>query len=285
MRTMVKAAVVAVLCVASAPAVAEADVAVGSLQVVGAVLEFKAYDGVANNVHTWPSGINHLNVSDAAGAIDASGPECVPSPDEYYPDKITCDVAAVTSILLDLGDLDDRVDVRDPMSALMLGGAGHDVLTAWSGNDTLKGGPGNDYLYGGPGNDLLLGGSGSDSIGGGPGVDTVSYADHLVGVNADADGQAKDDGQSGEGDTIATDVENVSGGQAADILGGNGSANILDGGGGNDSLFGYAGADRLHGGSGFDYLNGGTGPAGVIEADTCYPGPDGANAVGCERIG
>jgi hypothetical protein len=284
MRTMVKAAVVAVLCVAPAPAVAEAGASAGSLQVVGAVLEFTAYDGFANHVNTWPAVGGHLEVSDTSGTIDASGPECVPSPDQYYPNKITCDVSAVTSVRFDLGDLNDVVDVRDPMSALMLGGAGDDVLKAWSGDDTLKGGPGNDYLYAGPGDDLLVGGSGADSMSGGPGVDTVSYADHFVAVSADADGQSKDDGQTGEGDTIATDVENLSGGPAADFLGGNGGANDLDGGGGDDRVFGYAGVDHLHGGYGFDLLDGGTGPYGANEADRCDPGPQGAQTVGCEWV-
>ncbi|GAB2968364.1 calcium-binding protein [Saccharothrix stipae] len=284
MRTMVNAAVVAVLCVAPAPVVTaeEGDPAVGSLQVVGSVLEFRASDGVANDVETWRSNATHMDVVDI-GPLDAQGPGCVPSPDEYFPDKVTCDLSGVTSVRLDLGDLDDRLLVRDPMSALVTGGGGDDVLWAGSGDDTLKGGPGADFLDGGPGNDLLLGGTGADRMAGGPGVDTVSYADHLVTVNADADGQAEDDGQTGEGDTIATDVENIAGGSAADFLGGNSAANDLVGGGGDDLLLGYAGVDRLHGGSGFDLLDGGTGPSGAVESDLCDPGPQGARLVGCER--
>ncbi|MGM1062370.1 calcium-binding protein [Saccharothrix sp. Mg75] len=203
--------------------------------------------------------------------------------DDDFPDMVTCDISGVTSTLLDLGDLDDRLLVRDPMSVLVTSGSGDDVLWTWSGNDTLKGGPGADFLDSGPGNDLLLGGTGADVMAGGPGVDTVSYADHLVGVNADADGQAEDDGQPGEGDTITTDVENISGGPAADFLGGNGGANDLLGGGGDDLLFGYGGVDRLHGGSGFDLLDGGTGPSGTAESDLCDPGSQGGRLVGCER--
>ncbi|MGM1062371.1 hypothetical protein [Saccharothrix sp. Mg75] len=78
---MVNAAVVAVLCVAPAPAVAaaaeEGDPATGSLQVVGSVLEFRASDGVANDVETWRLNATQMAVIDI-GPLDARGRSACP---------------------------------------------------------------------------------------------------------------------------------------------------------------------------------------------------------------
>jgi Ca2+-binding RTX toxin-like protein len=67
------------------------------------------------------------------------------------------------------------------------------------------------------------------------------------------------DGEPGEDDDIANDVENVSGGSGGDRLTGDGLANILDAGPGNDVVNGGGGFDLVHGNDGSDNLNGGTG--------------------------
>lgn len=54
-----------------------------------------------------------------------------------------------------------------------------------------------------------------------------------------------------------SNIANVSGGIARDILVGNAAANVLLGNGGRDLLIGAAGADSLNGGSGDDILAGG----------------------------
>ncbi|MBL9128091.1 MAG: hypothetical protein JNL97_10610, partial [Verrucomicrobiales bacterium] len=57
----------------------------------------------------------------------------------------------------------------------------------------------------------------------------------------------------------AASIENLIGGDLADVLRGNGLANRIEGRGGIDVLFGFAGGDTLVGGAENDGLNGGTG--------------------------
>ena len=83
------------------------------------------------------------------------------------------------------------------------------------------------------------------------------------------------DGESGEGDNVQTDIENVFGGSGGDTLTGSASANLLtvglvrtrlpavrqldslNGGDGNDTLNGGDGNDTLDGGLGADSISGG----------------------------
>jgi Ca2+-binding RTX toxin-like protein len=156
------------------------------------------------------------------------------------------------------------------------GAGGDDTISGGGGNDTLHGGPGDDVLSGDSGDDLLDGGSGSDRVSGGTGTDTADYSSRGAGVWVSLDDRWND-GEPGEGDDVASDVESVLGGQGADHISGDAGANTLtgnagddqiDGGGGddtvngnagNDSLDGSSGRDRLDGGGGDDVLDGGTG--------------------------
>ena len=170
----------------------------------------------------------------------------------------------------------DGNDVLDGAggSDVVDGGAGADTLRGGAGDDQLDTGAavpfgiplegiptssseGNDTLGGGTGDDLLDGGADTDVIRGGAGDDLVSYA-RRVPVRVDLDGKA-DDGETGEGDRVGTDVEAIEGGAAADRLTGNARANDLFGNGGADTLRGGAGSDELSGGIGADVLDGGTG--------------------------
>lgn len=153
---------------------------------------------------------------------------------------------------------------------------------------------GRNVLDGGGGNDLLDGGLGADVLTGGPGTDTVSYASETKPVNVTLDGAANDGSvddlnpDSGQGDSVGDDVENIIGGKGDDVLAGSspnpaanppqtgdnhieggpgndliqgdGGNDILDGQDGNDILQGGAGTDQLHGGPGDDTLVGGIGP-------------------------
>jgi Ca2+-binding RTX toxin-like protein len=74
-------------------------------------------------------------------------------------------------------------------------------------------------------------------------------------VRVDLDGVA-DDGRSSEFDKVHTDIENILGGSANDVLMGNSGANELRGRGGRDTLTGGAGHDTLLGGIGRDTLAG-----------------------------
>jgi Ca2+-binding RTX toxin-like protein len=141
------------------------------------------------------------------------------------------------------------------------GGAGNDLLEGAAGSDTLisggdgdddlEGGDGNDTLSGDGGQDLLDGNSGSDNLNGGGDFDAADYSSRLTPVSASAD-DVPGDGESGEGDNIASDVEDLYGGADDDTLVGNGGDGILDGAGGDDSLDGGPGADDLIGGAGAD---------------------------------
>jgi Ca2+-binding RTX toxin-like protein len=115
-------------------------------------------------------------------------------------------------------------------------------ITGGSGADTLSGSASNNVLVGGPGDDILSGGAGRD---------TASYASHTSAVDAvlSSDGNPTlGNGSGSENDSIAADIENLTGGSAADNLSGNAGPNELVGGDGSDTLLGGAGEDTLEGG-------------------------------------
>ena len=154
------------------------------------------------------------------------------------------------------------------------GSDGDNVLKGGPGDDTLQGFGGSDKLYGEDGSDLLRPGLGADFLYGGDDGnsccwnDTVTYSERGGPVNASIDGNAND-GEAGEGDFIADDVESLAGGNNDDVLIGSGRGNTLTGNGGQDTLLGLGSplpqspqvgttvADTLIGGTGDDTLNGG----------------------------
>jgi Ca2+-binding RTX toxin-like protein len=88
---------------------------------------------------------------------------------------------------------------------------------------------------------------------GGEGTDTADYADSASGVVVRlALGTPQDTGGAGI-DTLS-EIENVRGGVAGDVLNGSMVANLLEGLSGNDLLWGGDGNDTLDGGSGDDEL-------------------------------
>jgi hypothetical protein len=129
------------------------------------------------------------------------------------------------------------------------GGGGTNLLLGDAGNDGLTGGAGTDTLDGGPGNDRLDGGAGADTLIGGDGVDLANYASRTGAVLLVDDGSnvsgAMSDGPAGARDTIAADVENLTGGHADDVLIGNAAKNTLIGGPGHDNVDGGGGNDTL----------------------------------------
>ena len=94
--------------------------------------------------------------------------------------------------------------------------------------EDLRGGTGNDSLTADGGDNVLDGGRGSDVMLGGGGIDGVDYSSRTQWVIADLDGEASDDGEYGEADTIGADVEGLFGGGAGDLLIGNGGDGYLD---------------------------------------------------------
>ncbi|HMR99947.1 MAG TPA: M10 family metallopeptidase C-terminal domain-containing protein [Anaerolineales bacterium] len=164
------------------------------------------------------------------------------------------------------------------------GGNGNHVLNGGAGNETLAGGNGNDTLSGGTGNDSLTGNAGNDSLTGDAGNDTYAFNTNTA-LGTDTVTEASGGGTdvlnfSGSNSVVTVDlsttgnqtvnsnltlnlvasqVENVTGGNNGDTVTGNTLNNSLSGGNGNDTLNGAAGNDTLTGGAGNDTLTGGTG--------------------------
>jgi Ca2+-binding RTX toxin-like protein len=136
----------------------------------------------------------------------------------------------------------------------VIGSHGPDFLQGTFAANRLDGAAGDDSLTGEAGNDVLDGGAGADGFEGGPDTDIATYADRTATVVVSINNIAND-GAAGEGDNMATSVENVRGGTGADTLIGSPTANRLFGGAGNDNLNGGLGADVLDGQAGVDTLS------------------------------
>jgi len=126
----------------------------------------------------------------------------------------------------------------------LIGGTGPDALNGGEGGDTLDGGgaddvlngaQGDDALAGGDGNDYLTGSTGADTIRGNAGRDTADWSLASGPVTLTPGGTA-DDGEAGEGDLLADDVENQIGSGFNDTMTGAPGASLLSGGGGDDTL-------------------------------------------------
>lgn len=161
-----------------------------------------------------------------------------------------------------LGSADHDVVVGGLGDDVLGGDLGDDELDGGNGDDRVDGGGGDDILVGGSGDDVELGGDGndvdrqspadgSDRIEGGVGRDAVAYRGRIARVRVSLDGAAND-GEVGEEDDVAPDVETVVGGSGDDVLAGASGANGLSGGPGDDTLRGGSGDDLLSGGQGVD---------------------------------
>jgi hypothetical protein len=236
-------------------------------------LVYNARPGERNQLLAdYDPGARAWTVTDTAGVTP--GPGCA-LPDTANPARAYC---AVTSPGTGLATL--RV------------GDGNDVavLTGTGTRGVLVGGPGDDYLQGASGDDVFPQGAqrdGADKIVGGLGDDLVDYSARSRSVRANLDGRGGD-GQRGENDTIAADVEGIAGGRGADRLRGNSHENRLVGGRGNDRLSGGAGYDRIDGGPGDDGV---VARDGTIDAVHCGSGRDHARLDGldffnggCEKV-
>jgi uncharacterized delta-60 repeat protein/uncharacterized repeat protein (TIGR01451 family) len=143
----------------------------------------------------------------------------------------------------------------------LFGGDGNDQLSGLGGEDKLTGAGGSDQEYGGDNNDRfdqLEGFEGADLLSGGNGTDEVDYRRSFDPVTITLDG-IQDDGAPGELDNVLSDVENVTTGNATDVVLGNSANNSLGGRERRDQLGGGLGDDTLDGGAGDDVLDGGPG--------------------------
>jgi Ca2+-binding RTX toxin-like protein len=183
-----------------------------------------------------------------------------------------------------LGDGDDFLSVRVADWSVLRGDEGDDRIDGGNGfyelTEYIFGGPGNDILRDRGGRDVLKGGPGADLMSGGTScdaetaglcfinIDTVTYAGRVNRVRADADIDAADDGERGEGDTIIADVERIIGGAGNDVLGGITTNDfaledpsglfgmVLEGRAGHDVLRGTRASDSISGGVGDDLIRG-----------------------------
>ncbi|MCH8899198.1 MAG: hypothetical protein IH942_01750 [Acidobacteria bacterium] len=100
----------------------------------------------------------------------------------------TFPLSSFDTILADMGDFDDKVDVANAITQPVIGrgGPGDDTLKGGGGPDDLRGGPGNDIIDGRGGNDALrgeadndtlIGGTGNDELIGGAGNDDYRFDD------------------------------------------------------------------------------------------------------------
>ena len=112
------------------------------------------------------------------------------------------------------------------------------------GVSTVNGSTGDDTLNEGPD----ANGGSSETFNGGAGTDTVDYSGRTAALTVTMDGAtASGDAAQSETDVIGTDVENVYGGSAADMIVGNDNDNDLEGNGGGDTICGGNGNDTLLG--------------------------------------
>ena len=196
-----------------------------------------------------------------------------------YNDTVVADlVTGLITLEAHGGGGDDGLS-GTPNGDRLFGDDGGDRLEAKDGNDQLDGGAGDDYLYdgpgddaatAGPGNDNFYPGPGRDTFSGGVGDDTVFYSDRTAPVTVTLNDQP-DDGESGEGDNVASDIETVYGGSGNDTIAAGPVASRLIGGGGNDTIKGSPDEDRIEGNEGDDTIDSRDGRYDSID---CGPGND-----------
>lgn len=119
-------------------------------------------------------------------------------------------------------------------------------------NDTFAGSSRAEGFTGSLGNDKFYGSGGGDIMDGGEDTDTLTYENATSGMTMDlAYGIS---GGFAAGD-IAYNMENLTGSNFDDVLGGGFGANTIRALGGNDTIYGGDGADIIDGGEGSDTVN------------------------------
>ena len=163
----------------------------------------------------------------------------------------------VASVFISTGPGNDYVDLStlNVPSEVVLG-SGKDFFFGTTRADSVFGGNSGDRINTRGGNDFIDGGRGRDIMRGGGGVDSVDYSGRVNNVRVTTD-RRRDDGETGEGDMVTADIENVFGGSGNDLLMTGTAGGLADGGEGHDTLLGQAGRDTLDGGNGNDVIRGG----------------------------
>lgn len=174
-------------------------------------------------------------------------------------------------------DTADFSDFTGPVN-VSLDGQANDGAPGGHGNvdvEDIIGGDGADTLSGDTADNVLDGGPGADKMSGGGGLDVIDYSFRDQNVTANLDGSPGNDGEFGEGDSIAADVEGLVGGSGSDTLTGNASDGLIIGGDGSDQITDPGGEDFISGGANNDTINV---YDGASDAISCGDGPDGLRA-------
>jgi Ca2+-binding RTX toxin-like protein len=134
-------------------------------------------------------------------------------------------------------------------SDVIIGDNGNNIL--WGSGDGTGAPDGFDVLVGNGGNDLIWTSDGDHTLNGGDGIDTLTLwgngLDTTAGVAIDLNLQGGGAQDTGVGQMIIRNFENLNGSIHDDRLTGDRFANTLGGGLGGDTLFGGASADVLYG--------------------------------------
>jgi Ca2+-binding RTX toxin-like protein len=244
--------------------------------VSGSTFTFSAAGGEQNELRVETDG-GLFRVIDNSAPVTA-GAGCI----QRSVHRVNCPNAGVTLVEVLARDHDDTVETLiGTTDAALNGGSGTDELTSSEGDDVLSagkagggffgetlfagdgddtlngttstdrstfmvGGPGDDQLLGGRGQDTLFGDLGADLLQGGEGDFDSAFWGGTAGINVTM-GSGANDGEPGEGDDVAADIEQLSGTQFNDTM--VGTANV-------ESFFGGAGKDTLEGREGNDFLDG-----------------------------
>lgn len=207
-----------------------------------------------------PDGSSRFSYLYAARVLAGDGDDVVRSSKDVVPGIAGPTALRGPQIIADGGSGSDRLEGGASGDELNGGGGGHDVLNGGGNNDELTDGD-------------TTGAADSDEIDGGEERDTISYEARTARVVVDLDNDSGE-GEAGEGDVVR-DVENVTGGSAADTIGGDSGDNWLTGGSGDDRIVAGAGDDQLEGEGGRDRLYGQQGNDGVSggsSGDALYGG-------------
>jgi Ca2+-binding RTX toxin-like protein len=216
------------------------------------VVRLSASAGETNLVTIGKNATDYLIQDLGVGMIVAAGCTSVDTNDA------TCPLASANSVQVLTNDLDDTITINGAIVSQIDAAAGNDTITGGTLADNIDGGTGIDTIDGGAGDDFIDGGTGADDMIGGAGNDWITYSSRATAVTMTMDDVAND-GESGEGDNVHTDIENAFGGNEVDNFTGSSKANVFWGNGGNDVFDGGAGDDYFDGGSGNDDFTGGPG--------------------------